>query len=97
MESNVWVEYKGERLTLSQMARKYGIEERVFSMRILRGWDVERALFAPIQKKKTPIDPKKIASPEQQAYALSLMEQAIKKRHTLTIVQVNHIIKALET
>lgn len=47
---NVYVEYNGERLTMAEMARKYGVNEKTFSVRILRGWDVERALFAPVLK-----------------------------------------------
>ena len=40
--------YNNESLTMPQMARKYKINYEIFRRRIYRGWNIEKALFAPI-------------------------------------------------
>lgn len=45
---NVVLEYNGERLTMSEMARKYNIPIGTFKRRIYRGWEVGRAINEPI-------------------------------------------------
>lgn len=41
---NKLLEYNGETLTMSEMARKYNVPVNTFKRRIYRGWSVERAI-----------------------------------------------------
>ena len=42
--NNHILEYKGEKMTIAEMARKYNIGIELFRTRISKGWDIERAL-----------------------------------------------------
>ena len=44
LRSNVWLEFNGERKTVSQWARTVGMRPCLISWRIKRGWSVEHAL-----------------------------------------------------
>jgi hypothetical protein len=44
---NVYVEYKDETKTPSQLAHEYGLNAKMVCQRIHMGWDVERALTEP--------------------------------------------------
>jgi len=44
MSRNRYLEYQGERLTVSQWSDKIGIPYNTLIARVRRGWDVERAL-----------------------------------------------------
>jgi hypothetical protein len=48
--NTVYLEYAGERLTLSSMARKYGFPIQTLVRRIDSGWDLEIALTKPSNK-----------------------------------------------
>jgi hypothetical protein len=48
--NNFNVEYEGEIYTVSQLADEYLIDKRALRNRIVRGWDIEDALFTPIRK-----------------------------------------------
>ncbi len=41
--SNHWIEYRGVRFTISQLARKVGLHPAVLGGRIRNGWSIERA------------------------------------------------------
>lgn len=43
---------KGKTQTVAQWAEELNINYKVLEARIIRGWDIERALFAPIRSKK---------------------------------------------
>lgn len=43
----VWLRFRGERLCLTDMAKKYGIRRDVLGYRLLRGWPVKQALLTP--------------------------------------------------
>ena len=45
--ANRFIEYKGEKLTIRQASKKYGVEYRLLLRRLWRGWDVERAIETP--------------------------------------------------
>lgn len=45
--TNVYIEYKGEIKTMSQLAREHNIKPSIVSRRIKRGWDAERAIETP--------------------------------------------------
>jgi len=47
---NVYLEYNGETLTVSEWSRKLGIKNKVLYDRIKRGWDVERTLSTPVKQ-----------------------------------------------
>lgn len=50
---NVWIEFNGEKKTLSQWADEYGIDRCAFRQRVLvLGWDTERALTTPVKSRK---------------------------------------------
>lgn len=51
MRRNKFLEYGGERLTVSQWARKLGINHNTLDKRLRKGWSVEVALTKPIDKK----------------------------------------------
>lgn len=42
--SNRWIEFRGERLVISDMAIKYGIELETLRCRLARGWTIANAL-----------------------------------------------------
>ena len=46
-----WVEYAGEKMSLSQVARKYGIKRITLSKRLENGWSIERAITERISVK----------------------------------------------
>jgi hypothetical protein len=52
--SCTYVEIGGERLTISEAARRVGLNEGTVRRRIRKGWDVARALSAPSQRKPLP-------------------------------------------
>lgn len=49
--NNHYVEYRGEKLTLAQVQDKYGVDQHRIACRLLRGWDVVRAIETPIKKR----------------------------------------------
>lgn len=51
MRRNKFLEYGGERLTVSQWARKLGINYNTLDKRLRKSWSVEDALTKPIDKK----------------------------------------------
>jgi hypothetical protein len=53
MSSNVRVDYKGETLTISELARKVNIAPTVLLRRLKIGWSVEKACETPIHKAAT--------------------------------------------
>jgi hypothetical protein len=50
MSRNHFLEFRGERLTISQWARKIGIKPSALSSRLKRGWGVEKALTTPLKQ-----------------------------------------------
>lgn len=52
--NNHWLTYKGETLTLTQMAEKYGIAPYALSGRLNIGWSIEKAIETPVRKRKAP-------------------------------------------
>jgi hypothetical protein len=46
---NVWLEFQGRRQTMSQWARELGLDPDLIQARLAEGWEVERALTAPIR------------------------------------------------
>lgn len=48
-----FLEFQGERLPLSDMARKYGIIPQSLMTRLRKGWSLEDALLTPIQEKQS--------------------------------------------
>jgi len=48
--TNVLLTYNNKTLTISQWAKEVGIHQGVIGARLIRGWDIERALTFPIQK-----------------------------------------------
>lgn len=49
--TNVFISFKGERLTISEWARRYKISPLALYSRIKNNWDMEDALTLPIKKK----------------------------------------------
>lgn len=47
MRSNVWIEFNGDRRTLSQWSRKLGVGRGMLKSRIERGWNIQRTLTEP--------------------------------------------------
>jgi hypothetical protein len=47
--NNKFIEYAGETLTISKMARKYNMSIGLLGGRLRKGWDIEKALFKPSQ------------------------------------------------
>lgn len=45
--SNYWIEWKGERLTASDWARRLQCNRRTLTGRIEKGWSIERAMTTP--------------------------------------------------
>lgn len=52
MTTNVFLEYNGERMTVTQWARKLGIKPYVIYNRLRSGWNDEMILTTPIRKQK---------------------------------------------
>ena len=50
--NNVYLEYEGEKHTISEWARIVGIKEKTLHCRIERGWSVERAIKTPAFRKR---------------------------------------------
>jgi hypothetical protein len=48
--SNHLVEFRGETRTLTEWARQCGITPKALSLRLWRGWPVERALSVPLRR-----------------------------------------------
>ena len=49
-------EYRGESLTIPELARRYGIKKSTLSMRIYGyGWDVQRAVETPVRAKEDSV------------------------------------------
>lgn len=49
--SNIVFELDGEKLTLKQISRKYGVDYKMLFARIkYLGWDIERAISTPVRK-----------------------------------------------
>lgn len=46
---NVYVTVAGERLTVSQVARRAGLDPELFRKRLYSGWTVERAMNKPVR------------------------------------------------
>ena len=46
-----WVEYAGEKLSVSEAARRYGIKMGTLWARLNEGWSDERALTTPTRKR----------------------------------------------
>lgn len=49
--SNRWLTFRGETLTLTEWAQRFGIRNDTLTHRIEIGWDVERALTTPVRPK----------------------------------------------
>lgn len=45
------LEYNGDKLTLTQMAEKYNLNSHTLNSRLNNGWDIQKALTTPIQKR----------------------------------------------
>ena len=50
--NNLWLEYRGERYTCSQLSKMFGINDATLRSRIKQGWDIERAVETPVDKKQ---------------------------------------------
>jgi hypothetical protein len=48
---NVFYDYDGERLTVSQIARKVGLDPQVLNWRLSNGWDMRKATTTPINQR----------------------------------------------
>jgi len=46
--NNHIIEYKGEKMTITEMARKYNVERSLFNGRLRIGWSIERAITEPL-------------------------------------------------
>ena len=51
---NHFVTFEGKILCISNLAERFKINPDVLNMRIVRGWDIKRALITPVQKKYPP-------------------------------------------
>lgn len=49
-----YITYKDEKLPLSEWSLRTGISRETLRYRILQGWDTEKALFTPVDEKKSP-------------------------------------------
>ena len=47
---NLWLEFRGARKTLAQWARLLGFKRRLLSLRLYKGWTVERAFTTPVRR-----------------------------------------------
>lgn len=50
--SNHWIEFSGERKTMSQWARDLGFKRETIKDRIRSGWPIEKVLTTPIKSKE---------------------------------------------
>jgi hypothetical protein len=57
--SNTFIEFYGERLTVSQLAKKHDLDPEFLRKRLKAGWDIQEALTKPSQK-----TPKLVVSPD---------------------------------
>lgn len=48
--ANKYMTFKGETLTVTQWARRLGVQRQVLRKRLLRGWTVEQTLTTPLLK-----------------------------------------------
>lgn len=46
-----WIEFRGERLCMAQMAARYGKTKEQFGWRLRSGWTLEEALLIPVSAK----------------------------------------------
>lgn len=54
--SSTKIEYKGEIVTLSSLADRYGISTNAAYIRIVRlGWDIDRALKTPVRARRAKL------------------------------------------
>jgi hypothetical protein len=49
---NHFIEYRGDKLTISQMARKHNIKPYIVQKRIYTGWSIEKALTTPVTEQQ---------------------------------------------
>ena len=65
---NVILEYKGERLTLAQWARRLGYSRNTINGRYRRGWNAQQIIegIAPCGRKLPPKDSKRSCSVQEQ-------------------------------
>jgi hypothetical protein len=61
---NVWIEWDGRRQTVSQWAHELGLEPERLHGRLKAGWDIEKALTAPIRSRPQKTTPPEVSSPE---------------------------------
>lgn len=52
--NTLFVEFRGERVPMAQLAREYGIHYDTLKYRIKTGWTMEEALTRPVKKKAAP-------------------------------------------
>ena len=50
MRSNQWVEFNGERMIVTDWARRLGISHGTLRHRLARGWSVELAFTTPVKQ-----------------------------------------------
>lgn len=50
--TNVFVEYKGEKYTVTQLAEKIGMNQQTLRDRIHAGWGVDKAVETPVRKRQ---------------------------------------------
>lgn len=44
-----WIEFRGDRMNMTEAAEKYGINREALKYRIDRGWPIEKALLDPVR------------------------------------------------
>lgn len=49
MRNNHWINYKGQKLTMSQFAEKYGIPYQIMKNRIRYNWSIDRIISTPFK------------------------------------------------
>lgn len=58
------LEFRGERLHITEWAKRVGISYRIINMRLKEGWSIEHALTLPLQRGKLPPGVKKKLGPQ---------------------------------
>lgn len=48
---NVFLEYNGQKLTISQWAKKLNLDRNTLNGRLKKGWSIEKALITPVNDK----------------------------------------------